>query len=126
MPDNEFPYQKEWQKYRRLKNRIYILGILGVLSLFLATPVFYRLGLSDNGSLAAGIAVFMIVGELWGYSVYRFDKWRCPKCRGDYFYRWSLIEPARPFGQTECFSCGLSRYEGSTFFKAPLRLNLKD
>lgn len=122
--ENKLPYQTEWKLYRKLGRKVYFLFSLLIIWLFFGGFLLSLLALPQNSLNGMHIALFMIGGLVLSYVLYRFNEWKCPRCLGSYFF-YEGGKAAMPWFQTECQSCGLSRYEGSTFYKAPVGLNLK-
>ena len=112
--NEQYLYQKEWEKYRQLRNRQYIVFISG----FLLYPVKYFgtfIGLNQNlfSTVEFFLTAVWIVALV--YVVFRFHTWKCPAC-GERFFRrtfWLTM----PELLNKCRSCELPKYAGSTLRK---------
>lgn len=111
--NEKFPYQKQWQEYRRRRNRQYIVGVAGMLLPGLLVFALLKSGLALNKVIwlyifIAGFAMIVIFAV-----IYHFHGWSCPNCGKRFFVRsfWHRF----PEFLRSCTNCNLPKYTGSTF-----------
>jgi hypothetical protein len=110
MPENAFPYQKEWQDYRRRRNFFFATFVLGLFVIFFLVSALAYIAPASAHLL---FPLFFAWPVLSLYFVLRFHNWPCPRC-GKTFFKLTRWTPS-PVMQRECNNCGLPKYSGSTF-----------
>lgn len=110
MQGEKYPYQKEWEEYRRLRNGWIVsfpLGILGAIIIGIVLDYLF------GEQLWGGYLAFCVYGFVYLKAVIRFNNWRCPRCN-DRFYSPSFWASS-PADITNCRNCNLLKYSGSSF-----------
>ncbi|MGC2236342.1 MAG: hypothetical protein WA584_09285 [Pyrinomonadaceae bacterium] len=103
----KYPYQKQWEEYRRLKNRQYIIFIGG--GIIINLPDYFHNLRSIQLILIIGWVVALI------YVIFRFHTWKCPGCEKRFFVSSFWIR--HPELLSNCRNCDLRKYKGSAFEK---------
>lgn len=109
METEEYPYQKEWNIYRRNVKRA-MIGLPIFILLFPLPILLLKFG-NDN---SVWLSIFLIVSLVVIANIIMLGaiNWSCPRCmesfRNKVWITGSLIA-------TDCGKCGLRKYEGSTF-----------
>jgi hypothetical protein len=126
MQNDSFPYQKEWQAYRKLRNKFYLISFLGVLIIFLIGFIFSRVvSFSDSQFIGLAAVLFMLWGYITTYWHHKVSSLKCPKCHEKFFLL--ILRGTEPLMmQHYCNNCGLPKYSGSTFYKPENALSLLD
>jgi len=111
--DEKYPYQRQWEEYRRRRNSQYIVFIVGALASNLIFYALTKIGVNTNIAtlaLAFLLAVWFIALI---FAVFRFHKWKCPACGERFFVSSFWIR--QPEFQSMCSNCSLLKFSGSTF-----------
>ncbi len=108
METEKFPYQKEWEDYRRKAKKCWIAWLVCMPIIWLT--ILSIKNLPDNLTL---LPVFVFVPSflVLCWSIYKVIKWDCPKCDNSARNKMLFAQMVA----TNCRSCGLIKYEGSTF-----------
>ncbi|HQU86826.1 MAG TPA: hypothetical protein PKY59_27075 [Pyrinomonadaceae bacterium] len=112
MNGEKYPYQKEWEKYRRLRNAdfgIFFIGGLGIMILAGIVGLFW----GKQGWFE--ILLFIIWFFFCLRALIKFHNWQCPRC-GERFFTYSFFATS-PIFISNCRNCNLPKYSGSTFLK---------
>lgn len=102
----DYPYQKDWERYkvhtRTIVFLFFLYAFLYCLSIF-----------GQNYFSNKLIGLIMLFPFLISIFVsYRLYYWKCPKCKKHFLsgFKQDML-------RNYCGNCGLKRYEGSTFYK---------
>ena len=110
--NEKYPYQKQWEEYRRLKNRQYFVFIRG-FTLNLISYLGGLIGLNSSVILTIQFVLMIVWIVALIYIVFRFYNWKCPSCGERFFRRTFWI--TMPELLSNCSNCNLPKYEGSSF-----------
>jgi predicted RNA-binding Zn-ribbon protein involved in translation (DUF1610 family) len=113
--ERKHPFQKQWEEYRRRRNRQYIVGAIGFVA-----PSLIFFALRKNGMESGKAMVLMYFLSMFALIVIvavmlHFRKWICPNCGKRFFVRsfWNRF----PELLHNCVNCNLQKYTGSTFVR---------
>jgi membrane protein YdbS with pleckstrin-like domain len=109
------PYQKQWEEYRRLRNRQYIVFIVGGVIINLLVYLSGSLELNSNVVSTIQIVLLIIWLVSLIYVIFRFHTWKCPNCGKRFFVASFWVR--QPEFLSNCRHCDLRKYTGSTFEK---------
>jgi len=110
----EYPYQKQWEEYRRLRNRQYIVFAIGGVLINIVDWILNAV--SKNNKIIGFILPIAIFIWFFGliFSVVKFHRWKCPRCDERFFQISFWIR--MPELLNNCKNCELPKYKGSTFY----------
>lgn len=110
--NNGHNYQQEWQKYRVLRARLYIVTIpMTILFGITLAIMVLSLGLIERKILIWTIVSLTLAALVSLHSILRLQRWKCPGC-GEAFHGRQVVPN---LFESTCRNCGLRRYDGSTF-----------
>jgi len=113
--NDKYHFQKQWEEYRRRRNRQYIAAVAcGVM------PNLIFFSLLKSGAESSTAAVVLVFSSIVSVIVilavmFHFHKWICPNCEKRFFVKsyWVRFPELLP----NCTNCNLPKYAGSTFEK---------
>jgi hypothetical protein len=112
--NEDYPYQKEWEKYR-FWWKLYWLGMIPFLgfmiSVVLTNGKSFDAIVDPHGGAWVASNVLGIFVLIFAFTSFKVQFWRCPRCdnwfNGSFF--WLSIWTRK------CKHCGLRKYQGSTY-----------
>lgn len=110
----KYPYQKQWEDYRRIKI-IALLFFLGYLPLFVIANFIFKLINIDekiSASIDINFVFFIFYGAIVMICGYRLQTWKCPNCNKSFHTKWWCNNAF----SAKCLHCKFPKYEGSTFY----------
>ncbi len=109
--EEKYPYQKQWEEYRRRRNILFWVFAAPLLVITLPTLFlnFFGYRFEENFGIEVLIFAFFVIC-LFSAHQYIYH-WNCPKC-GRKFFEWS----ANIIFVENCQKCNLPKYKGSTFY----------
>jgi hypothetical protein len=115
MESEKYPYQKDWEEYRKRRNLCFSIFI----SIFIFLPLIGMLSRALSFDLKQNYGVQYVLAAPWiigcFISLSKFNTWNCPRC-GKQFFTYSFWITS-PIFQSNCGNCKLPKYKGSTFYK---------
>ncbi|HEX8196980.1 MAG TPA: hypothetical protein VF571_12385 [Pyrinomonadaceae bacterium] len=113
MSEETTKYQKEWEEYRRKRNKM-LFSFFSIF-LFVAFPalILNLFGITAKVGSGFEVLIFVIWATWYLISMKNFHNWKCPRCN-DYFFTYSFWITS-PILLDKCRNCGLSKYDGSGF-----------
>lgn len=110
MNGEKYPYQKEWEEYRRLRNADFGTFFLGSFGIMILASLMGLLKVKQEW------IVYLVV-FIWIFfylrALIRFNNWRCPRCYKRFFT--SSFFATSPVFISNCRNCNLLKYSGSSF-----------
>lgn len=113
MENEKFPYQKQWEEYRKLRNISFGVFFIPYLLIFLLGVLFQFLKFSINVNVLVQLVIFFIWVFCYLLTSKNFYNWKCPRC-GHRYFTWSTGK-TNPIFLDQCQRCNLWKYEGSNF-----------
>lgn len=109
----KYHYQKQWEEYRRRRNRQYIVGIAGMLLPGAIFLVLRKSGMESNKAMVLLSFLSILATIIVVAVILHFHKWMCPNCGKRFFVKsfWVRFPEFSP----DCTNCHLPKYAGSTF-----------
>ena len=109
----KYPFQKQWEDYRRRRNRQYIIGIVCVLTPGLLVFTLFKSGMESNRAILIYLLAESFALIVFFAVMFKFHKWICPNCGKRFFVKsfWIRFPELLP----NCTNCSLQKYKGSTF-----------
>lgn len=108
MENEKYPYQKQWEDYRRKARKSWTAWFICIPIALLA--ILSLKNLPDNFALLP-VLVFLFVFMFLGWFSYKVTEWDCPRCNDSSRNKMTFAQMVA----TDCRNCGLTKYEGSTF-----------
>lgn len=109
----KFPYQKQWEEYRRRRN----LHLFAFVSLFIypfiINAVLFFIEINDKKRNTLELMFFGVWAILYLAALMNFRTWKCPKCREQFLTK--EYRSRSWFLTGKCQNCNFVKYEGSTF-----------
>ena len=108
-----FIFQKEWEEYRRLRNRSFLTFFAAVPAFALIWLVLHLIGIELKDYFGLQFVMFVVWAVLYLRALSRFHLWECPRCHNRFFtYSFAVTSPIM---LSNCRSCYLPKYSGYTF-----------
>jgi hypothetical protein len=112
MENGKYPYQKDWEEYKRRQKAFWLvfLGYIPFMFLFnvVLADLFRVFSFGENVSFFC----FIVFGVVWIICGIRLQYWKCPQCRNSFHAKWWW----RNIFSSKCLHCKLPKYEGSSFY----------
>lgn len=110
MENEKYPYQKEWEDYKR-RERIY-----WSMFFFLFPLHFLYVQIAKVIQVEAYSYFLLIFWVLLIVSLIRLETWKCPRCKETFHF---FIRGF--YNREQCKNCGLNKFEGSNLKRAGKR-----
>ena len=112
MKNDEFPYQKQWQDYKRRRVTFWLVFVSYIPFMFLFVGVLGNLIKNSSFSGDIGFIGFIFFGFVWTICGLRLQYWKCPRCGKAFHTKWWWNN----IFSSKCLHCKLPKYEGSSFY----------
>lgn len=108
MISEKYPYQKEWEDYRKKSSQAHWAWFINA-PIFALTILFIK-NFSEN-YIWVPFVIFFTIFIVVSWFTIKVTNWACPRCGETFRNKMLFVQMLA----ADCRKCGLIKYEGSTF-----------
>ncbi len=112
MENEKYPYQKDWEEYKKRQKTYWLVFLAFLPFTFLIQLISVNLPEINLPDVNIGFLCFIVFGICWTICGVRLLYWRCPRCGNSFHAKWLFSN----IFSGKCLHCKLAKYEGSSFY----------